>query len=179
MSAFEVTQEQWEKLMMNKPSKFENANSPVGGVSWNDIERFCEQLTQQEKGNLSEGFQYRLPYMGEWEYACRAGTKTKYCFGDSEDRLTDYGWYFNNHDNSMQPKPVGLKIFNSWGLHDMHGNLWEWCLDRDGANAWVRGGGWGSPSDYCVSDIGASRDRSLVNKSFGFRIVLARSSPHQ
>jgi formylglycine-generating enzyme required for sulfatase activity len=103
------------------PSLNQTDDHPVVNVSWKDSLAFCDWLSKQE------GRQYRLPTEAEWEYACRAGTTTRYSFGDSEYLLDEYAWYAANSNHQSQP--VGRKRPNAWGLHDMHGNVWEWCLD--------------------------------------------------
>jgi formylglycine-generating enzyme required for sulfatase activity len=94
-------------------------------VTWDDAVEFCSRLSQQEDKA------YRLPTEAQWEYACRAGTTTHFSFGDNDSALGDYAWYRNNTYDMDQryPHPVGQKRPNPWGLHDMHGNVYEWCSD--------------------------------------------------
>ncbi len=114
-------------------------NRPVNNVSWFDAVRFCNRLSEREglescyqiKGkrvrwNRAAGG-YRLLTEAEWEYACRAGTTTRWSFGDGEERCVDYAWFSGNSIGGLQP--VGSKLPNTWGLHDMHGNAREWCWD--------------------------------------------------
>src|SRR5659263_122002 len=141
MGKYEVTQKQWRDVMGSSPSSNKGDNLPVESVSWDDIQDFIKKL------NENEGVKkYRLPTEAEWEYGARAGTTTRYSFGDDESMLGDYAWCstnsgFNTHD-------VGQKKPNPWGLYDMHGNVWEWVQDNfhynyDGAPAdgssWVGG----------------------------------------
>ena len=109
---------------------------PVVCVSWNDDRSFCKWLTDRERkaGRLPEGLEYRLPTEAEWEYACRAGSKTAYSFGDDATKLDDYAWFVENSKDEELNKPkathkCGTKKPNAFGLCDMHGNVSEWCLD--------------------------------------------------
>jgi formylglycine-generating enzyme required for sulfatase activity len=130
---------------------------PMEGVSWDDIQKF------------EEATGLRLPSEAEWEYACRAGTTTRFCFGDRDDDLGDYAWYGSN--SSSETHPVGAKRPNAFGLFDMHGNVWEWCEDRwywdyegaptdgsawtggDSASRVLRGGSWFNPARNCRSAL--------------------------
>jgi len=134
MQTTPVTQEQWEAVMGNNPSYFKGAYLPVEQVSWYDCQQFIQKLNQ-----LDPGRGYRLPTEAEWEYACRAGTTTKYYTGDSESDLASAGWYEGNSDKRTHP--VGEKVPNVFGLYDMHGNVWEWCED------WYHDSYNGAPTD--------------------------------
>jgi formylglycine-generating enzyme required for sulfatase activity len=165
------------------PSYFQNnPQNPVEQVSWNDAQAFCQKLSQ------ITGKTYRLPTEAEWEYACRAGTTTRYYFGDDANQLGDYAWYGGNSQNTTHP--VGQKRPNAWGLYDMIGNVWEWCEDNwhdsyigaptDGS-AWIkngndyqilRGGYWGDVPLRCRSAVrvnGLRRDDR--DDDLGFRVV--------
>jgi formylglycine-generating enzyme required for sulfatase activity len=117
----EVTQAQWEAVMGSNPSSFKgDPNLPVEQVSWNDASEFCKKLNA--KGLLPAGWRFALPTEAQWEYACRAGTT-----GDYAGSLDDMAWYSNN--SGKKTHPVATKKANAWGLHDMHGNVDEWCAD--------------------------------------------------
>ena len=121
LSVYEVTQQQYERVMSNNPSTSKGTTKSVEMVSWNDAVAFCHALSAQE------GVECRLPTEAEWEYACRAGTTTIYSFGDDVRELPQYAWYNENSKSSTHPG--GELKPNPWGLYDMHGNVWEWCQD--------------------------------------------------
>jgi formylglycine-generating enzyme required for sulfatase activity len=179
LGTYPVTQREWKAVMGDNPSKFKGDDLPVEQVSWNDIQEFIKKLNEKEDTD-----KYRLPSEAEWEYACRAGTTTKYSFGDSESELGDYAWYLDNAGDKTHP--VGRKKPNSWGLYDVHGNVWEWVQDswhsnyngapNDGS-AWESGGGvfrGGSCSDYarrCRSAVRLRFDPRFRGSVLGFRLL--------
>ena len=190
LGKYEVTQRQWEAVMGNNPSKFKGPDRPVETVSWTDVQEFIKRL------NAKEGHtRYRLPTEAEWEYAARAGSTTAYSFGNniievslSDFVLVSYAWY---RDNSEETHPVGQMPPNAWGLHDMHGNVWEWVQDWYGddysAGAVVdpqgpttgdfrvlRGGSWSFDAWNCRSAcrIGGEPDDDC-DESIGFRLALS------
>ncbi|MBE3097052.1 MAG: SUMF1/EgtB/PvdO family nonheme iron enzyme [Planctomycetes bacterium] len=125
MGATEVTQAQYEAVMGTNPSKFKGPTNPVEMVSWEEAAEFCRRLSEKTRKT------FRLPTEAEWEYAYRAGSKTRFPFGDSESALGDYAWYGSN--SGGKTNPVAQKKPNAWGLCDMHGNVWEWCADWFGS----------------------------------------------
>jgi len=181
LGSYPVTQREWKEVMNDNPSYFKGDNLPVEQVSWDDVQKFIKKLNEKE----STG-KYRLPSEAEWEYACRAGTTTRYSFGDDESKLGDYAWYDEN--SHTKTHPVGQKKPNSWGLYDMHGNVWEWVRDKwhnsydgaptdgsawegDGAGRVFRGGGWNHYARDCPSAIRARRDPRYRFNYLGFRLL--------
>ncbi|MFN6539926.1 MAG: SUMF1/EgtB/PvdO family nonheme iron enzyme [Nostoc sp. EkiNYC01] len=203
MGKYPITQAQWRRVaalpkvkrdLEADPSRFKGDKRPVERVSWNDAVEFCDRLSKYTNK------QYRLPSEAEWEYACRAGTTTPFHFGDTI--TTELANYNGNYTYASEPKgknrqettQVGSFPPNSFGLYDMHGNVWEWCQDswhesyerapRDGS-AWIdngnqyqilRGGSWIYYPEVCrcasrYSYDGAERD--VINDSIGFRVVCA------
>ena len=139
-----VTQGQWRAIMGSNPSHFANCGDtcPVENINWNDAQAFATALSKKT------GMNYRLPSEAEWEYAARAGTNTKWSFGDNESELGQYAWYSANSND--QTHPVAQKKPNAWGLYDMHGNAWEWMQDvhHDSySGAPTDGGAWTSGGD--------------------------------
>ena len=123
LARHEITQGQWEAVMEGNPSHYLGADRPVERVSWDDVQEFIARLNA-EAGQST----YRLPSEAEWEYACRAGTSTRWSFGDDSSLLGDHAWYQGNNSPDGT-KNVGGKQPNPWGLYDMHGNVWEWVQD--------------------------------------------------
>ena len=131
LGRYEVTQGQWSAVMGTMPWRGEkyvqsNANHPAVYVSWGDAQSFIGKLNAVVGKRL-----YRLPTEAEWEYTARAGTTTRWPFGDDQNQLDDYAWYRGNAwiAGKQYGQPVGTKRPNPWGLYDMHGNVWEWCQD--------------------------------------------------
>lgn len=183
MGIYEVTQTQYEAIMGKNPSKFKGGDNPVEQVSRYDAVEFCRKLSRKE------GKTYRLPTEAEWEFACRAGTNTRFNFGDSELSMGDYAWYSKN--SNSRSHPVGQKKPNAFGLYDMHGNVREWCSNwygygiperidpqgpSSGQNGVLRGGCWDFKPESCRS---VSRDAWVPTNHApvdGFRVVLSISS---
>ncbi|MFT5407510.1 MAG: sulfatase activating formylglycine-generating enzyme [Verrucomicrobiales bacterium] len=206
MSKYEVTQEQWVAVMGGKaPGKVQNPKNPVESVDRKQVGEFLKKLNEKLGGKAFIGKHpldlkdlprilgtYYLPSEAEWEYACRAGSRTRYCFGDDEKRLGEYAWVYANSKGSAQP--VGKKKPNAWGLYDMHGNVWEICRDEYYADYYAaspkddpqgpsathrhvtvtRGGGWSYSAKSSRSaergylNMGHHRERS---DALGFRIA--------
>lgn len=122
MGKYEVTQKQYHEVLGAKPSLFKGDSNPVETVSWGDAVNFCKRFGTKNKVTA------RLPTEAEWEYACRAGTTTGFYWGNDYNDAKDYAWY-GNHFSERKTYPVGQKKANAYGLHDIIGNVMEWCLD--------------------------------------------------
>ena len=194
MGVFEVTQAQWKAVMGDNPAHFKGDDLPVEQVSWEDCQRFIEKLkakvaraSQRSAASQSSsgGLTCRLPTEAEWEYACRAGSKTEYAFGEDETAFGEFAWY--NENSEKKTHPVGQKEPNAWGLYDMHGNVWEWCADwygsyaatsisdpkgpESGSERVVRGGDWCTSA---VNSRSAFRGKCTSGNRYsglGFRVV--------
>ena len=181
----EVTQSQWEKVMGSNPSKYKGADRPVEQVSWTDVTSFCAKLTASERaaGRLPAGMTYQLPTEAQWEYACRAGTKTALSFGDV---LTSAP--ANISAGRGETMDVGKYAANTWGFHDMHGNVHEWCSDwygdyptgavsdpvgpADGSYRILRGGSRNLTGYSARSALRLSPEPAYSNSSMGLRLSL-------
>ncbi|GHT27556.1 hypothetical protein FACS18942_07050 [Planctomycetales bacterium] len=166
MGETEVTHEQWESVMGSNPSRFKGAKNPVECVPWEKCQEFIKKLN--ELGVAPQDYKFSLPTEAQWEYACRAGSSTVYCFGDSDTFLGDYAWYEKN--SGMNTHPVGMKKPNAWGLYDMHGNVWEWCSDGNGSGHAYRGGSWNNNASFLRSAFQNYHGSQQYN--LGFRLVL-------
>jgi formylglycine-generating enzyme required for sulfatase activity len=194
LGIFTVTQEEWKAVAEDaiglnaEPSYFRGSRLPVEQVSWDDCQQWLRELNTLEAAGhrLPPGFQYRLPTEAEWEFACRAGTSTRFHCGDGDDQLGDYAWYSGN--SRSQIHSVGEKKANPWGFYDMHGNVWEWCEDRYGllpggsvtdprgpafgVNRVFRGGSWGVAATRCRSAYRVWNKPGYRDYTLGFRIAL-------
>jgi len=182
LGKYEVTQEQWEAVMGNNPSHFKGAKNPVETVSWDDCQAFLGKLNAKIG---RQGGKFVLPTEAQWEYACRAGSTSKFCFGDDENQLGEYAFYARNSGGKTHP--VGEKKPNAWGLYGMHGNVGEWCRDWYGAYGTeavtdprgpaigairlFRGGTWGGTDWYCRSAPRYQIVPEGKNSLLGLRIV--------
>jgi formylglycine-generating enzyme required for sulfatase activity len=117
----EVTQREYREVMGASPSRFQGEDLPVEQVTWEEAAEFCRRLGVREKGL------HRLPTEAEWEYACRAGSQSAFSFGGDDTHLGGFAWY--DASSGQKTRPVGTRKPNPWGIHDMHGNVWEWCGD--------------------------------------------------
>ena len=193
----EVTQAQWQKVMGSNPSRFKGADRPVERVSWTDVTAFCDELTELERRaeRLPAGLAYQLPTEAQWEYACRAGTRTAFSFGAS---LTT--GQANVSGGSEETTDVGKYPANAWGFHDMHGNVWEWCADwygdyprlewdralpaRDpvgpavGSNRVKRGGSWNFTAFNARSPDRNWSAPAIRYFNLGFRLSLRPASKY-
>ena len=186
----EVTQAQFATILDLPSQRFVGEKLPVHNISWTDAREFCARLTKRERavGLLPEGYVYRLPTEAEWEYACRADTGR--AFGANPQAMT---WHTGNAE--AQAKPVAERLPNPWGIHDMHGNVLEWCLDgiseypeesqidplRGGYEKIkiTRGGAWTKPLKFCRSSHRHSWLFGLKKSDIGFRVVLAPDLAHR
>jgi formylglycine-generating enzyme required for sulfatase activity len=178
------TQGQWEAVMGNNPSAFKGQHLPVEQVRWDEAVDYCRKLTakQRAEGSLPEGWEYRLPTEAEWEYAARAGTT-----GARYGELDAIGWYDGN--SGSQTHPVSQKAANAWGLHDMMGNVWEWCSDwsgdyptgsvtdpmgpSSGSNRVSRGGSWFNVASHARSAVRNGGVPGFRYGGLGFRPALS------
>lgn len=214
----EITQAQWQAVMGNNPSFFKgDSNLPVECVSWNDAMDFCKKLTAKARaaGTLPANVEFTLPTEAQWEYACRAGTTSRFCFGDEESSLRVFGNYYDKSgdkkydaefrqknnwklspdttydDGFVETAPVASFRQNAWGFYDMHGNVWEWCLDyydptlsggndpcratsgsgEYGSNRVYRGGSWFRPVRNSRSAYRGGNAPGFRVRDVGFRVV--------
>ena len=152
-----ITQAQWHEVMGTDPAYFKGDDRPVEGVSWYDAMEFCSKTGT------------RLPTQEEWEYAYRAGTNTTWYNGDDKSKVGDIAWFDGNSGNTTHP--VAQKQPNAWGLHDMAGNVWEWCADQLGSNRVIRGGSWLSDASSTRAATRRINDPVYRFSLIGFRVV--------
>ena len=188
LGIYEVTQEEYERVMGVNPSQFKGRRRPVERVSWKEAMEFCKRLSElpEEK---AKGHLYRLPTEAEWEYSCRGGVSefSIYHFGNT---ITKANANFGR--NVGQTTDVGTYASNGFGLYDMHGNVWEWCIDgkreyrdraevdprgpmEDGSNRVCRGGGWGSSADGCRAASRHWSTPTYTNSFLGLRLARVSS----
>jgi formylglycine-generating enzyme required for sulfatase activity len=196
MDKYLVTQTEYEKVMGSNPSRWPGQTNPVEQIRWSDAVRYCNSRSRLEGlqpcydlENWSCDFSqngYRLPTEAEWEYACRAGTKTSYFFGEDASKLPNFAWFEKN--SGQRPRPIGRKLPNPFGLFDMVGNVWQWCNDfyqvdyyeksprkdpkgpASGDNKVVRGGSWAAEGEQCRSSFRYYENPSYTDVCFGYDI---------
>lgn len=205
----EVSQQEYLSVVGSNPAWFVgDTTRPVEYVSYSEAKDYCVLLTAREQaaGRLPAGYIYRLPTEAEWEYACRAGSTTEFCYGDDPTGATlgFYAWCWDNSGSTNPPpgysyviegkyyatQPVGTRQMNRWGLRDMHGSVWEWCLDwygsypggavtdylgaTEGTSRVIRGGSWNGGPGTCRSANRGAAFPDGRSSGVGFRVVLAR-----
>jgi formylglycine-generating enzyme required for sulfatase activity len=200
VAKYEVTQELYETVIGKNPSRWKGPRNSLEIVSWDEANTFCSKATAalRRAGLLKNGETIRLPTEAEWEYACRAGTTSKFSFGDSEKELGLYGWFTGNAKGN--DPPAGAKRANPWGLFDMHGYVWEWCADSwyqdykdvpsdgsapvsapkplKGSERVLRGGAWTEVADHCRSAYRHHASADTGSDAIGFRCV-KKGSGHE
>lgn len=194
---YEVTQSEYLAVTGENPSDFPgDLRRPISSVTWFDATNYCWKLTQQElaAGRIPPGSQYRLPTEAEWECAARAGTTTRFSYGDDDQNytsLTNYAWFLDLGHIDLIVHPVGQKLPNPWGIYDMHGHVWEWCQDWYGDQVGgvqtdptgppgpvqfdrkvMRGGAYDYPNNDCRSASRFFRPANQPDSDLGFRVVL-------
>jgi formylglycine-generating enzyme required for sulfatase activity len=185
MGVYPVTQQEYEQLIESNPSEFRGKQSPVENVSWHEAMRFIKRLNS-DISEHKKGLRYRLPTEAEWEYACRAGSESARFFGESAKKLGQYAWYDAN--SRLTTHPVGQKKPNTWGLYDLYGNVWEWCMDLEGSYPEgksvdpegpevgdfriYRGGSWEDGPNQCRSAYRGMYSSDYSDGSIGFRVAI-------
>jgi formylglycine-generating enzyme required for sulfatase activity len=194
IAKYEVPQDLWKAVIGNNPSRWRGPRNSVEMLSWDEAQEFCRKATElmHAAGLIEKDQVIRLPSEAEWEYAARAGTSTRYSFGDDASTLDEYAWHTGNAAGN--DPPVGAKKPNPWGLYDIHGYLWEWCADPtwhdtyEGApsdgSPWseggdrtrrvLRGGSWKDPAQRLTSTYRRADPAALRDDAVGLRCVLAK-----
>jgi formylglycine-generating enzyme required for sulfatase activity len=196
MDKYLVTQKEYQRVMGKNPARWQGSANPIEQVRWSDAVRYCNkrsELAGLEPCYDLEKWQcdfskngFRLPTEAEWEYACRAGTKTAYFFGNDAGQLGKYAWFEDN--SGGKPHPVGQKQANPWGIYDICGNVWEWCNDyyqvdyyqqspsvdprgpEQGESKVVRGGAWKFSAESCRSAYRYNENPGYTDVCFGYDI---------
>ena len=192
IARYEVPQNLWQAVMGDNPSRWKGPRNSVEMLSFDEAVEFCRKATALMRAAklVSDKQVVRLPTEAEWEYAARAGTSTRYSFGNDPSELGPYAWFTGNAAGN--DPPVGAKRPNAWKLYDMHGYLWEWCSDHwhdnyEGApadgSAWLTGGdaakrvlrsgSWKDPAERLTSSYRRSAAKDLRDDAVGLRCVLA------
>lgn len=188
MQTTPVTQAQWEAVMGNNPSKFTgDPHLPVDSVSWRATQSFLQTLNQRSEPTENP---YRLPSEAEWEFACRAGSRSKFFFGEDPAELVDYAWFEKNA--GKRTHPVAEKLPNPWNLYDLYGNVWEWVQDRyadypvldvtdptgpeKGSQRVLRGGCYLIGDYRCHSVARGLNSQAKAKPAYGFRLAMTAPS---
>ncbi|HLN31001.1 MAG TPA: SUMF1/EgtB/PvdO family nonheme iron enzyme [Gemmataceae bacterium] len=205
LGKFTVTQQQWQEIMGTDQISHFSANGggkdqvrgiettdfPMDSICWYEAIQFCRKLTERDHqaARLPLSWEYTLPTEAQWEYACRAGTRSRFSFGDDEEELKDYAWYEGNSDRRTHA--VGTRKANGWGFHGMHGEVWQWCYDLyqfklpGGTDPVVttgtlgrvrRGGSWDNNGAFrCGSAQRGRNDPASRDRFLGFRVAAVQS----
>lgn len=191
LARYEVPQNLWQAVMGENPSRWKGPRNSVEMLSYDDAQEFCRRATELMRAAelIKPNQVIRLPSEAEWEYAARAGTETKYSFGDDVSQLGEYAWFTGNAAGN--DPAVGAKRPNAWKLYDVHGYLWEWCADAwhenyegapaDGSARFEKGsqqrvlrsGSWKDPADRLTSSFRRAAPHDLKDDAVGLRCVLA------
>ena len=189
IAKYEVTQELYQVVAGINPAEFQGPRNGIDKVNWHDAMQFCERATKilRERKLIKDDEQIRLPSEAEWEYCCRAGTTTAWSFGDDVAELGKYSWFKEN--SAKEDPPVGKRLPNPWGLYDMHGYVWEWCLDPwhpdykdaptdgsarakgDSKDYVLRGGAYPDPPDLQRSAYRHHAPENTRSGAIGFRCI--------
>ncbi len=189
IAKYEVTQELYQVVTGTNQAEFQGLRNGMDRVNWQEANEFCERATKmlREAKLIADNERIRLPSEAEWEYCCRAGTTTAWSFGDDVKELGKYSWFKEN--SAKEDPPVGKKLPNAWGLYDMHGYVWEWCLDvwhpdyqgapTDGSartkggsmERILRGGAYPDPPEMQRSAYRHHADAKTRSGAIGFRCV--------
>ncbi|MFT5525993.1 MAG: sulfatase activating formylglycine-generating enzyme [Pirellulaceae bacterium] len=189
VAKYEVPQNLWEAVMGSNPSRWKGPRNSVEMFDVDEAVSFCDKATKLMRAAklIKENQRVRVPSEAEWEYVARAGTATTYSFGDDASKLGDYGW--STHNAAGNDPPVGAKKPNPWGLYDVHGYLWELCIDAPSANyekapndgsaakgekgkAVARGGSWKDKAELLTSSYRSIISRKVRDDALGLRCVL-------
>ena len=193
IAKYEVPQNLWEAVVGNNPSEWKGVRNSVEKLSFDEAVEFCQKITVSMRVAklIAADEVIRLPSEAEWEYVARAGTTTRYSFGDDVSELGQFGWFTGNAKGN--DPPVGAKQPNAWGLYDVHGYLWEWCSDtwhddyRDAptdGSRWATGGdttrrvarsgSWKDPAEKLTSSFRRPLPKETLDSAVGLRCVLSK-----